>query len=60
MGRNKKIRIKNCEICNEVFDYGRHPETKTCSKECLIKYKDSNYFNNVVLTMKDTNKKNME
>ena len=53
---NKIIRIKNCEICNEEFDYGNHPETKTCSKECLLKLvNDEEYIEKKVETMIKTN-----
>ncbi|MEK6880324.1 MAG: hypothetical protein AABY22_11980 [Nanoarchaeota archaeon] len=50
----KKIRIKNCETCGKEFNYGRHPETKTCSKVCFKKLRKS-MMNNIIKKMEETN-----
>lgn len=38
----KQFFEKECEICNKMFEPGQHREKKTCSKECLIKFKSIN------------------
>ena len=32
--------IKSCEICSFDFESGKHKGTKTCSKECLVIFRE--------------------
>lgn len=41
-----RVSFKNCKICNKLFTVKNYNETKTCSRECMIKAKQSRSYQN--------------